>query len=122
MAIVNPLEHVSDSDSIHIFETLGGGVSIPLPAIPMPWGHHFQITKFMVIELLVALIILAIYVWPGRLAQRAAAGEAPRGAFWNCFEVLLTFIRDEVARPYIGEHDADRYVPFLWTLFLFILL
>src|SRR5262249_11873820 len=26
-----------------------------------------------------------------------------------------------VARPNIGEHDADKYVPFLWTLFLFIL-
>ena len=33
----------------------------------------------------------------------------------------MTFIRDEVAKPNIGEHDADRHVPFLWTLFLFIL-
>src|SRR5205807_3239657 len=34
---------------------------------------------------------------------------------------LLTFIRNEVARPTIGERDADRFVPFLWTLFLFVL-
>src|SRR5262249_49009972 len=26
-----------------------------------------------------------------------------------------------VAKPSIGEHDADRFVPFLWTMFLFIL-
>src|SRR5207249_1168278 len=44
-----------------------------------------------------------------------------RGWRDNAFEVLLTFVRDEVAKPSIGEHDADRYVPFLWTLFLFIL-
>jgi F-type H+-transporting ATPase subunit a len=118
----NPLHEVSDSDTIRFFERLGGGLEIPLPAIPLPFGHHFQITKFMVLELIVALVIIGIYVWPGRLAQRLATGEPPRGWFQNLFELLLTFIRDEVAIPYIGEHDADRYVPFLWTMFLFILL
>jgi F-type H+-transporting ATPase subunit a len=38
---------------------------------------------------------------------------------------LLTFIRDDVARPNLGGHhhpeEADKYLPFLWTLFLFIL-
>jgi F-type H+-transporting ATPase subunit a len=48
-------------------------------------------------------------------------GGVPRGPAANFFEVLLTFIRDQVAKPGIGEHDADYYVPFLWTLFLFIL-
>ena len=48
-------------------------------------------------------------------------GDLPRGRCWNAFESLLTFVRNEIARPNIGEHDADKYVPFLWTLFLFIL-
>src|SRR5262249_25412263 len=30
------------------------------------------------------------------------------------------FIRDEIAKPYIGK-EADRYVPYLWTVFLFVL-
>jgi F-type H+-transporting ATPase subunit a len=34
---------------------------------------------------------------------------------------LLTFVRDKIARPNLGEHEADRFVPFLWTQFLFIL-
>jgi F-type H+-transporting ATPase subunit a len=55
------------------------------------------------------------------LAQRARNGELPRGWRWNMFESLLTFVRNEIARPTIGEHDADKYVPFLWTMFLFIL-
>ena len=45
----------------------------------------------------------------------------PRGAWDNAFESLLTFVRNEIARPNIGEHDADKHVPFLWTIFLFVL-
>src|SRR5437868_6648532 len=53
--------------------------------------------------------------------QKHDAGEPPRGPWDNTFEVLLTFVRDQIAKPNIGEDKADRYVPFLWTLFLFIL-
>src|SRR5262249_20261740 len=55
------------------------------------------------------------------MARRLANGDPPRGAWDNAFEGVLTFIRDQIAKPNIGEHDADKYVPFLWTLFLFIL-
>jgi F-type H+-transporting ATPase subunit a len=75
-------------------------------------------TKYMILELIAAGIILAIYI---PLANRARTGEVPRGWFHNLFEALLTFIRDDVAKPNLGEHEADKYVPFLWTLFLFIL-
>ena len=34
---------------------------------------------------------------------------------------MLTFVRDQIARLTLGPRQADRYVPFLWTLFLFIL-
>jgi F-type H+-transporting ATPase subunit a len=37
-------------------------------------------------------------------------------------ESMLVFIRDQVARPAIGEHDADRFLPFLWTVFFFVLM
>src|SRR5438270_14017268 len=108
----NPLVHVQDSGVWVLFESLGGGIEIPLPHFYL-FGHRFQFTKFMLFELIAALILIAVYVWPGRLARRAATGDVPRGPFWNAFEGLLTFIRDEVAKPYIGEHDADRFVPFL---------
>jgi F-type H+-transporting ATPase subunit a len=36
-------------------------------------------------------------------------------------EWLLLFIRDEVAIPTLGEHEHKRFLPFLWTLFVFIL-
>ena len=33
----------------------------------------------------------------------------------------MTFVRNEIAKPNLGEKDADKYVPYLWTLFLFLL-
>jgi F-type H+-transporting ATPase subunit a len=106
------LEHVLDSSDVELFESFGPG-HIHLPKI-----LGLQITKFMVLEVIAALLIVAVYV---PLAWRVRNGGIPRGSFTNFFEVLLTFIRDQVAKPGIGEHDADRFVPFLWTLFLFIL-
>jgi F-type H+-transporting ATPase subunit a len=41
---------------------------------------------------------------------------------WNLLEAILLFIRDEIARPAIGKHDADKFLPFLWTLFFFVLI
>ena len=105
----NAMDHVQDSAVWEFFH----GVEIHLPKI-----FGLQITKFMLLELLAAGLILAIFI---PLARRSQNGALPRGAWWNAFESLLTFIRNEVARPTIGEHDADRFVPFLWTLFLFVL-
>jgi F-type H+-transporting ATPase subunit a len=99
-----------------IFKTFG--LVIHLPRIWIPGIGYFQITKYMVVELIAALIIAALYI---PLARRLRRGNPPEGWPDNFREVLLTFIRDEVAKPGIGEHDADKYVPFLWTLFLFIL-
>jgi F-type H+-transporting ATPase subunit a len=113
--MANPFEHVQDTHDWVIFERLFGGVTIHLPGIP---GTNIYLTKFMILELAAAGLMAAIFI---PLCRRAARGSLPRGPWWNAFESLLTFIRDEVAKPSLGEHDADRYVPFLWTVFVFIL-
>lgn len=77
-----------------------------------------QLTKYMVLELIAAALVLAIYI---PLARRMQSGAPPRGAWDNAFESLLTFIREDVAKPNLGEHEADKYVPLLWTMFLFVL-
>jgi F-type H+-transporting ATPase subunit a len=104
---VNPFEHVLDSPHWPFFESQGWEFHLPWP-----------VTKFAVLELVAAGFMIALYI---PLARRARDGRPVKGAFWNALEVLLTFIRDKVAKPCIGEHDADRFVPFLWTMFLFIL-
>jgi len=77
-----------------------------------------QLTKFMVIEVFVGVVLCVLFIW---LALRMRRVERPRGRLWNLLEAFLIFIRDDVARPAIGKHDADRFLPFLWTLFFFIL-
>src|SRR6185437_620614 len=44
----------------------------------------------------------------------------PKGYLWNLLESLLFFVRDKIARPGCGERDADKYLPYLCTVFLFV--
>jgi F-type H+-transporting ATPase subunit a len=112
----DPFGHVMDSNHLDFFETLGWVVH--LPKVHLPLYGDFQVTKFMILEFFAAVLVVAIYV---PLARRAQSGEPPKGAFWNSFEFILTFLRDFVVKPNVGEHDMNRFLPFIWTLFLFIL-
>jgi F-type H+-transporting ATPase subunit a len=79
--------------------------------IPQPFGtldslyekkSGFCISKYMVLELLLAGILLLVF---SRLARRLGSGEAPKGAFANLFEAMILFVRDQIARPAIDSHD-----------------
>ena len=77
-----------------------------------------KLTKFMVLEVVAAIIVAALFI---ALANRIRNGERARGRFWNMLELFCVFLRDEVARPAIGKHDADKFLPFIWTVFFFVL-
>jgi len=77
-----------------------------------------KVTKFMILEVVGAVLVAVIFI---RLAKLVRTGEKPQGKFWNFFEAMLLFIRDDVARPAIGKHDADKFLPFIWTIFFFVL-
>lgn len=138
----DPLSHVVDHDTLEIPVV---GTEIPLPNV-----LGVQVTRFMVMELLAALLMIAILI---PVARRVAAQRVTKGRFWNIFESILLFIRDGIARPTIDighdEHDeahahpeqthaahpdshghhaqaqhgrtSDAFLPFLWTLFFFVL-
>jgi F-type H+-transporting ATPase subunit a len=72
----------------------------------------------MLLELVAAVLMVVIFV---PLARRIATGGPPKGLLWNFFEAMLVFIRDEVARPAIGAKDAHRFLPYIWTIFFFVL-
>ena len=81
----------------------------------------FSLTRHLVFALL-GTLLMALFVL--RMAARYAKGvgrtSAPKGAAQNAFEALVLFVRDDIARPNIGE-KADRFVPYLLTAFFFIL-
>jgi F-type H+-transporting ATPase subunit a len=88
----------------------------PLNGIIEPFD--LRITKFMVLEVVAALLLVVAFSW---LAGRVRNGDRPRGRLWNLLETMLLFIRDEVARPAIGKKDGDKFLPYLWSIFFFIL-
>jgi F-type H+-transporting ATPase subunit a len=123
---VNPLDpkelfgHVEDSKELHLPHFMTSAESHGHVAIPQPFEKPFgfTITKFMVIELIAAILIAVFFVG---LAKALRGGAIPRGRFRNMLEAFLLYFRDNVARPCIGGHDADKFVPFLWTIFFFVL-
>jgi F-type H+-transporting ATPase subunit a len=78
----------------------------------------FSITKHLfMMWIAAALLILALLFGSNRNKSRLV----PRGTSQNLFEMLVLFVRDELAIKNIGEKDGPRYVPYLLTVFFFIL-
>jgi F-type H+-transporting ATPase subunit a len=77
-----------------------------------------RLTKFMVLEIVAAILLCILFIG---LANRMRRANGAKGLFWSLLEAMVVFIREQVARPAIGRHDADRFTPFLLTLFFFIL-
>lgn len=129
--------HVQDSTELHVPRKLApphGHIALPQPfkleqpLIEMHTGNalidntieplDFKFTKYMAIELVAAIIIAVLFIG---LGQALKGGAIARGKLRNMLEAILFYFRDNVARPAIGHHDADHFVPFLWTIFLFVL-
>ncbi len=56
----------------------------------------------------------------GKYARGIGTSKAPTG-LQNAIEPVITFVRDEVAKPNLG-HDYKKYLPYLLTIFFFILI
>ena len=87
-------------------------------------GHHgpvvydLSITKSIFGMLLMLGLMVVLF---GRMAgsYKSRQGQAPTG-MTNALEPLVLFLRDEIAIPNIGKEKADKFLPFLMTVFFFI--
>ena len=80
--------------------------------------YDMSMTKNVVSMILVALFLLWLFVSIAGMYKRNA-GKAPTGK-QGFFEPMFVFIQDEVAKPFLGD-KWKKYLPFLLTLFFFIL-
>lgn len=80
--------------------------------------YDFSITKNVATLLIVAALLIIIFVSVAK-AYRRREGMAPKG-LQSFMEPLILFVRDEVVKPNLGE-KTDRYLPYIMTLFFFIL-
>lgn len=80
--------------------------------------YDLSITKSIFGMLMMMVLMLVVF---GSMAKSYAqsAGQAPKGLA-NALEPMVLFLRDEVAIPNIGEKKADKFLPFLMTVFFFI--
>lgn len=80
-------------------------------------GFHPYFTKHVLMMLLAAFVAGGACI----LAARRAVRDQGRGLFANMVEAAALFIRDEVAKPGLGEHHYRKWFPYVATLFFFIL-
>lgn len=104
----SPLTHVVD----HFWTTAGEGGALTT----------FTVMSNHVFMMLVAAVLLILIV--PRFARVPEAGDevdamTPRGGR-NVIETICMFLRESVARPSMGEY-TDRFIPYVWTAFFFIL-
>jgi F-type H+-transporting ATPase subunit a len=95
------------------------GVVTPVdPAVKV---YDLSLTR-NVVQMMLALIVFT-WIMIGiakRYKRKEGVTSAPKG-MQGLMEPVITFVRDEVAKPYLG-HKADRYLPYLLTTFFFILI
>lgn len=80
--------------------------------------YDLSITK-NVFALLVSIAIMLWMFMSVANSYKRRKGEAPKG-MQSLIEPLIVFVRDEVAKPSIGEKKYERYMPYLLTVFFFI--
>ena len=75
-----------------------------------------SITKSVLGILLAALLMILGF---SSLAKGYKKGPIPTG-FSRILEPLVIYVRDDIARPNIGEKKYKKFMPFLLTVFFFI--
>ncbi len=104
-------------------------IRVPLKAKACPEDVHepallsrgcldLSITKHVMMMWIAAVLLIAAFAFG---ANRDKSQLVPRGAGANLLEMLVLFIRDEIAIKNIGSEEGPRYTPFLLTAFFFIL-
>ncbi|MCF6271361.1 MAG: F0F1 ATP synthase subunit A [Melioribacteraceae bacterium] len=92
----------------------------PFNAIPLPhlslFGFDISITKHVVFLWLVAILLIVAF----KIVSNAYKKSLVPHGFANFMEVLIVFVRDDIAKPTIGK-GYEKFLPYLLTVFFFIL-
>jgi len=131
--------HVADSSEYELEIPLGKPgsnpvihlpiIRIPLKAQACPEDPHepaslsngcldLSITKHLVMMWLAAILLIAAFAFG---SHRDKKNPVPHGVGANLLEMLVLFVRDEIAIKNIGKEEGPRYTSYLLTAFFFIL-
>jgi F-type H+-transporting ATPase subunit a len=76
----------------------------------------WHLTNYLVFLFIAITILLIVF-----FTARSKAALVPKGRFYNLIELLVEFVRNDVAVANIGP-EGKKYFPFLGTVFFFILI
>ena len=86
---------------------------VHLPTLNV-FGYELPITKHAVMMWVASLVALLLMGWIGRRA-RLLPGKGQAAV-----EMIVVFVRDEIAIKNMGEEDGRRWTPYLLTTFVFV--
>lgn len=104
-----------------------------LLAAANPVSHVLDVPlvgDWLSMHIVTLVISAALLIWVMTVAAKAiATGPESAGAdrfvtksaFGHIIEVIVVYLREKVVRPQLGS-DTDRFLPYLLTLFFFILI
>jgi F-type H+-transporting ATPase subunit a len=110
------IEHIVDSNVLDL-EPFG---VIHLPSFDFHlfgMSIHLAITKHVVFLWLAGLIVAIALIYTAKSYKKSLI---PKGIA-NLVEMIIQFIRDEIVIPTIGEKYVQSFLPFIGTIFFFIL-
>lgn len=112
MAGSSPLDHVVQHPLVTREADLG----------PLTPNGVVTVLSDHIVMLMVAGILLMLALPPlvRRRRGKDAIGRLVPTGFANFLEVICQYLRQEVARPALGEH-TDRFIRFIWSVFFFVL-
>ncbi len=101
LAVNNLMEHLRDH---------------PWPGWEAEWfGVPVTLMSSGIAAMILSAVVLIAIILPAARKRR----EAPSG-LRNVLEVVVLFVRDRIGKPALGVHTGE-YLPFLLTMFVFIL-
>lgn len=106
------MSHVMDGNYLD-FSPLG---KVYLPQLEL-FGIDISITRHVVFLWISAIIVFVLFY---KISRSYKKSLVPKGVS-IFFEILIVFVRDEIAKPTIGK-GYEKFVPYLLTAFFFILI
>ncbi len=108
LAAADPSQHVWN----HVFYKTDGGLWL--------WSGNQGNLVLSAIILIFGMIWVSKKVATGDVSTEGAGAYVTRNRFAHMIEVMCVYLREEVARPLLHDR-TDKLMPFLWTVFFFIL-
>ena len=108
----NPLSHVIQHPLVTTEADLG----------PLTPNGEITLLSDHITMIIAAGLLVSLFLPLALRRKRSAEGIerlVPKG-FGNALEVICEYLRNEIARPALGEY-TDRFIKYIWSVFFFVL-